>query len=566
MAVTATQVQSLYLAYFGRPAEQAGLTYWTAQADATVDQISAAFAQQPEYTAVYNGLTRSQTIETLYQNLFGRAAASNELSYWLNSTDVNVPTLALALVNGATGTDRLLLDNKAQYAAAVTANAGADATAQSVEGTYDAQVVNGQTLSAYVSAQTAANSSVTASQATAQFYALAAATVKAETSPIYVASTATPTAGQTKISATPSVDFKGLSTGTITLNAVDLDSTLTLAGANATSLTVQGSVAASTANTAATGQPSNAAETDLAFTATAANTQFNTLNLNLSSAGTTDATKLVGIDVTGLTELTSINGASSSAGLVITGTTASANLASVTTGSGADNVTVATTATKAVAQTVDTGAGNDTISGTVGSANLTINAGAGNDNITVKAGAAALVVNAGDGNDTVTLGATGTVASTVTAAHTSVISLGAGNDVVSFANTVANIQNYTATTSSSSAADVTAADNALKAGLITISDFNTATDTLSFTGTGNTVATLTNAQIGAINSATSLSAAVQLVAGDLGGKGAAAFQYGSDTYVFVDATGAGTVDSGDALIQLSGVTATQLTSTNFTHA
>lgn len=563
MAVTATQVQSLYLAYFGRPAEQAGLTYWTAQADATVDQISAAFAQQPEYTAVYNGLTRSQTIETLYQNLFGRAAASNELSYWLNSTDVNVPTLALALVNGATGTDRLLLDNKAQYAAAVTANAGADATAQSVESTYDAQQVNGQTLSAYVTAQTGANSAVTVSQATAQFYALAAATAKAETSPIYVASGATPTAGQTPITKAQNVDFKGLSTGTITLNAVDLDSTLTLAGANATSLTVQGSVAASTA---AVANGAAASQTDLAFTATAADTQFNTLNLNLSSAGTTDATKLVGIDVTGLTELTSINGASSSAGLVITGTTASANLASVTTGSGADNVTVATTATKAVAQTVDTGAGNDTISGTVGSANLTINAGAGNDTITVKAGAAALVVNAGDGNDTVTLGATGTVASTVTAAHTSVISLGAGNDVVSFANTVANIQNYTATTSSSSAADVTAADNALKAGLITISDFNTATDTLSFTGAGNTVATLTNAQIGAINSATSLSAAVQLVAGDLAGKGAAAFQYGSDTYVFVDATGAGAVDSGDALIQLSGVTATQLTSTNFTHA
>ena len=45
MAVTTTQVQQLYLAYFGRPAEQAGLTYWTSQANANVTDISAAFAQ-----------------------------------------------------------------------------------------------------------------------------------------------------------------------------------------------------------------------------------------------------------------------------------------------------------------------------------------------------------------------------------------------------------------------------------------------------------------------------------------------------------------------------------------
>ncbi|WP_288450842.1 DUF4214 domain-containing protein [uncultured Pseudomonas sp.] len=538
MAVTSTQVQSLYLAYFGRPAEQAGLTYWTSQANATVDQVSAAFAQQPEYTSVYGGLTRAQVVDTLYQNLFGRTAANNELTYWINSADVSVDRLALALVNGATGTDRLLLDSKTQFASTVTANAGTAGTVAGVKSDFGTVTNTGATAAQYTAANTAAKAAVT---------------------PSITDSTASAT-----------LNFKGLSAGTVTF--ADLSNStaaaLTLAGTNvATSLTLQGTVdgnAAITLNEAPT-----APATDV----------VTSLNLNVSSSATTGTPVLTvnaqSSATNALSALTTIDGSSSTAGLSITTTSLDA-LSKVTTGSGNDTVVVdtinTTDATKAVALTVDTGAGNDTITGTVGTAALTITAGAGNDTITVSAGSANLVVNAGAGNDTVTLGATGTVASTVTASHTSVITLGDGNDVVNFSAAVANIQNYTATTSTSTAAQVTAADTALKAGLISISDFNVSADQLNFTvATGgaagsNSVATLTNAQIGAISAATSLSSAVQLAASDLGGKAAVAFQYGSDTYVFVDAAGAGTVDSGDALIQLTGVTATQLTAANFTHA
>lgn len=555
MAVTTTQVQQLYLAYFGRPAEQAGLTYWTAQANANVTDISAAFAQSAEYTGVYGSLTRAQTVDTLYQNLFGRSAASNELNYWVNSTDVSVSNLALALVNGATGTDRLLLDTKAQYAATVTNNAGAAGTQASVSSAFTTAATTAggtpQTLAAYL----AANPTSTANA----YYNAANVVAKASVTP-------------TVATGTQTFDFKGLSAGTATLNGLNGTATATLASANvATDLTLKGTIAGASTVTLIEAPTSG---TDL----------VTTLHLNVSSSATTGtpALTVVATDTTvaanPLSALTTIDGASSSAGLVLN-TTALDNLSSVTTGSGSDTVTVDTINTaapaKAVALSVDTGAGNDTIVGSVGTANLTINAGAGNDTITVNAGSANLVVNAGAGNDIVTLGATGTVANTVTASHTSVISLGDGNDVVNFSAAVANIQNYTATTASSTAAQVTAADTALKAGLISISDFSVSTDTLAFTNTAtgsnpanNTVVTLTNAQVGAISAATSLSSAVQLAASDLAGAKAVAFQYGSDTYVFVDGGAtAGTVDTtGDSLIQLTGVTASQLTAANFTHA
>jgi len=559
MAVTTTQVQQLYLAYFGRPAEQAGLTYWTAQTNANVTDISAAFAQSAEYTGVYGGLTRAQTVDTLYQNLFGRSAASNELNYWVNSTDVSVSNLALALVNGATGTDRLLLDTKAQYAATVTSNAGAAGTQVSVSTAYSsAPTVAGgasQTLAAFLAANPTSNANA--------YYNAVNTVAKAAVTPTVA------TGSQT-------FDFKGLSAGTATLNGLNGTATATLASTNvATDLTLKGTIAGASTITLVE------APTSPAVDAVA------TLHVNVSATTGTPALTVVAQDTAtaanSLSALTTIDGASSTAGLVLN-TTALDNLSSVTTGSGNDTVTVDTintaAPTKAVALSVDTGAGNDTIVGSVGTANLTINAGAGNDIITVNAGSANLVVNAGAGNDTVTLGATGTVASTVTASHTSVISLGDGNDVVNFSAAVANIQNYTATGSSSTAAQVTAADTALKAGLISISDFSVSTDTLAFTNTAasgasanNTVLTLTNAQVGAISAATSLSSAVQLAASDLVSGGttlakAVAFQYGSDTYVFVDGGAtAGTVDTtGDSLIQLTGVTASQLTAANFTHA
>jgi len=553
MAVTTTQVQQLYLAYFGRPAEQAGLTYWTAQANATVDQISAAFAQQPEYSNVYGGLTRAQTVDTLYQNLFGRTAQNAELTYWINSADVTVDRLALALVNGATGTDRLLLDSKTQFASTVTANAGASGTATGVASTFSTAVTNtGSTAAQYTAANTAAKAAVAPTIADGTFLGSASTT-------------------------TANVDFKGLTAGTVTLNSVGAAHAVVLPTTNSlvTDLTIKGTVDGLDGTTASAAS--------LAINENAATDIITTLHVNVASSATGSTPATLAVDATSLSALTTFDGASSTTGLNVGATGAALSLAgltSMTTGSGNDVLfvntgTLSSTVTKVAALTIDAGAGNDSITSVVNDGALTINAGAGNDTITATAtGKAALTINAGAGNDTVVIGSTAVgTATPATAAHNVSITLGDGNDVVSLATTTTSgttttnafstVQGYTAVSSSSTAAQVTAADTALKAGLVTVTDFNVGADTLALGSL--TTATLTNAQVGSVSSATSLSQAVQSAAGFLNGAKAVAFQFGSDTYVYVDNGTAG-VDNGDGLIQLSGVTATQLTSANFTHA
>ncbi|WP_263258614.1 beta strand repeat-containing protein [Pseudomonas oryzihabitans] len=558
MAVTTTQVQQLYLAYFGRPAEQAGLTYWTSQANASVTDISAAFAQSPEYTGVYGNLTRAQTIDTLYQNLFGRTAANNELTYWQNSTDVSISNLALALVNGATGTDRLLLDSKAQYAASVTATAGATASAQGVSDTFKAAgtdvIINGNTytdLAAYLASGTA-----TAPVSASTYYAAAAVAQSAVFSPVF--NSGTLSNGQTAFSATNTANFGSQTAGTVRYVNANADTALTLQGTEATSVTVQGTFAASAATPST---PAAATDRiDLSFVAPAASTQFGTLNLNLSSAGTTDATKLVGVDISALTELTAVNGSSSSAGLVISGTDA-ATLASITGGTGADNITVAPTNTSAVALTVDAGAGNDTINATAGNnATLTLNGGAGNDIFNVTTTAAGtlgnVIVNGGAGNDVVNLTAAGVTATT--GSHNVTITLGDGNDTLA----VKALGNLNGTFTTGDATQIAAANTAIAADLVKVTDFNASNDVLNMSAiTGTTFQALNNTQVANVAAAATLAEAVTSVASAVGAAHATSFAFGGNTYVFVnDATA--TVGNGDGLIELTGFTG-QLSSANF---
>ncbi|WP_288463578.1 DUF4214 domain-containing protein [uncultured Pseudomonas sp.] len=553
MAVTTTQVQQLYLAYFGRPAEQAGLTYWTSQANASVTDISAAFAQSPEYTGVYGNLTRAQTIDTLYQNLFGRTAANNELTYWQNSTDVSISNLALALVNGATGTDRLLLDSKAQYAASITATAGTSASAQAVSQTFKAAgtdvIINGTTytdLATYLATGTAANP-VSAST----YYTAAAVAQGAATSPVF--NSGTLSNGQTAFSGTTAANFGSLTAGTVSFVNANADTALTLTGTEATSVTVQGTFAASTSALAA-GRP------DLSFVADATATQFSTLNVNVSSAGTTDATKVVGVDISGLTELTAVNAASSSANLVISGTDA-VTLSSITGGSGSDVITVAPTAATAVALTVDGGAGNDTINATAGNnATLTLNGGAGNDIINVTTNATAtlgnVIVNGGAGNDTINLSAVGVTATT--GSHNVTITLGDGNDTLA----VAALSNLNGTFTTGTAAQITAANTAIAADLVKVTDFSASNDLLNMAGiTGTTFQALNNTQTATVTSAATLAEAVAAASTAVGASHATSFAFGGNTYVYVNDATAG-LSSGDGLIELTGFTG-QLSSANF---
>lgn len=541
MAVTANQVQNLYLAYFGRPAEQAGLTYWTAQTSATVDQISAAFAQQPEYTATYGSLTRAQTINTLYQNLFGRAAQSNELAYWNNSTDVSVSKLALALTNGATGSDRLTLDNKVQFATLVTTTQGTAGTVDAVKTAFNPQVT-GQTaanagVAGYVAANTSAN--VTAAQAAAQYYALANTALQATISPTLTGTGSTQGAN---------VDFKALTAGTITLNGANGTNDISLLAANkATTLSLNGTISAA----------DSSAISELAGTKI-----VDTLNVNVSStaASTAAATdKVLTLGVTGLTALKTIDASASSAGVALGTLDALTSLTSVKTGAGADALSITTTAangwTAGSTVTVDTGAGNDTVTGVVGVASLNISTGDGVDVLTLTTGNANLTVNAGAGNDLVTLKA---VASTGGTSHVATIDLGAGNDTLKIGTAATEFANlHTVGTPPANTTDVTTAA-ALAQDLIKVSNFG-AGDKLDLSSVASFQA-LSATGSANVAQASTLLAAATAAAADIGGAVGAnnavvahttTFQFGGNTYVLGADAEAG-LGAGDGLIELTG--------------
>ena len=95
MATTAFQIQQLYIAYFGRPADPAGLDYWVSTGISTKDFAAAMYAQ-PEFQQVNAGLSVSQQVNALYVNLFGRDADVDGLTYW--TQQINTGKLSLASI------------------------------------------------------------------------------------------------------------------------------------------------------------------------------------------------------------------------------------------------------------------------------------------------------------------------------------------------------------------------------------------------------------------------------------------------------------------------------------
>lgn len=134
------QAQLLYVAYYGRPADPAGLEFWAAQiAEVGVAGIAADFGASAEFEAEFGNLGSVALINNLYQQLFGRDAEAEGLQYWLDVLAEGTPlaSIAFEIAGGAQGGDATGLQNKVtlanQFTAAVAAGDvaydGADAAA-----------------------------------------------------------------------------------------------------------------------------------------------------------------------------------------------------------------------------------------------------------------------------------------------------------------------------------------------------------------------------------------------------------------------------------------------------
>ncbi len=118
MAVTTSQVQQLYIAYFNRPADFFGLTFQTAQANQFGLQFVAdQFSKSPEYIATYAGKETGDIINTIYMNLFGRLAEPSGMKFWGDllsdpKSGITIGNAAITIANGAINADKVSVANK----------------------------------------------------------------------------------------------------------------------------------------------------------------------------------------------------------------------------------------------------------------------------------------------------------------------------------------------------------------------------------------------------------------------------------------------------------------------
>ncbi len=117
------QLQSLYIAYFGRPADAAGVTYWTPiiDGDTSFDEIAGRFMDSDEFTATSSDL--NDVVTAAYANGLGREAGADEVAFWVGQIEAGNETVASLLEafrSTDDATDSQTLENKITVANAYT--------------------------------------------------------------------------------------------------------------------------------------------------------------------------------------------------------------------------------------------------------------------------------------------------------------------------------------------------------------------------------------------------------------------------------------------------------------
>ncbi len=189
------QLELIYIAYFNRAADDAGLAYWSGQnttaqgagqsPEVALNNIANSFTPQPETIALYPFLSStgidlndptvqtglSQFVDSVYVNLFGHLPDLPGLIYWVGQITggtVGLGSAALAIANGAVSGDAIEVRNKLAVGLDFTTRTAADglggsgtlpatflATARSVLNGVDGTALNDASATAGMNATTA---------------------------------------------------------------------------------------------------------------------------------------------------------------------------------------------------------------------------------------------------------------------------------------------------------------------------------------------------------------------------------------------------------------------------
>jgi len=196
-----TYLQQAYLAYFGRPADVSGLSFYASRTEA---QVVAAFSASPESQAFFGSLNTLAQINAIYQNLFNRAAEPAGLVYWaaeINTGRLSLAQASMGILAGAQNDDKLAVTNK--LAAATAFTAALDTSAEMIGYQGSAVITSARTYLASVGSTAA---SLTAATATAALSASVATVVAAGTSTASTGSTFTLTTDADELTGTAGDD------------------------------------------------------------------------------------------------------------------------------------------------------------------------------------------------------------------------------------------------------------------------------------------------------------------------------------------------------------------------
>jgi Ca2+-binding RTX toxin-like protein len=134
------QVQQLYIAYFGRPADPIGQAYWAGIIDAAggnIAAVQAGFSASAESQALFGNKSTIDKVTAIYQNAFGRAPEPAGLAYWVAQLDSGKVTQAQAswtIQQSAGAGDAAAVQNKLTAAQAFTAQIDTTAEIQGYQG------------------------------------------------------------------------------------------------------------------------------------------------------------------------------------------------------------------------------------------------------------------------------------------------------------------------------------------------------------------------------------------------------------------------------------------------
>ncbi|MEE9397587.1 MAG: DUF4214 domain-containing protein [Methylococcales bacterium] len=119
------QVQKMYIAYYGRPAEAEGLDFWAGQLALSQGDLSAIidlFASSEEFQNRFGGLENDVLVKNIFNFVFNREADTDGLNYYVGNLDSGAMTLATVasrILSGARDTpsgaqDATMIANKVQ--------------------------------------------------------------------------------------------------------------------------------------------------------------------------------------------------------------------------------------------------------------------------------------------------------------------------------------------------------------------------------------------------------------------------------------------------------------------